>query len=218
MRRLFPLRFMRLGRLRRGAGRGYTLVELLMSITVLAFGVSGVIAMQRVTLASNRQSKDLAVATRIAEAWADQLAADGMLWSLDTGGTSTRSRTTWLQLANPSGIVDWFLPPYSSTRAFGPAFGPLGAPRDPAVRPEQSHFCAHLRLAFLKSETLPNPGNGLIRAQVRVFWKRESPGLATLPAADICAIDDATFKNNLGAFHVVYLTTAVRQQMIARAQ
>jgi prepilin-type N-terminal cleavage/methylation domain-containing protein len=199
--------------------RGYTLVELLMSITVLAFGVSGVIAMQRVTLASNRQSKDLAIATRVAEAWADQLAADAMLWSLDAGGNTTRNRTTWLQLANPSSIVEWFVPPYSAARAFGPAFGPLGAPRDPGVRPEQAHYCVHLRFAFLRSETLPAPGNGVIRAQVRVFWKREDPGLAAAPAANICSIDDATFKSNLGAFHVVYVTSAVRQQlMTARAQ
>ena len=199
----------------RATGRGYTLVELLMSITVLAFGVSGVIAMQRVTLASNRQSKDLAVATRIAEAWADQLAADAMLWSLDSGNNSTRNRTTWLQLANPSSIVDWFVPPYSASRGFGPAFGPLGAPRDPGVRPEQAHFCVHLRLAFLKSETLPGPGNGVIRTQVRVFWKREDPGLAAAPAASICSIDDATFKANLTGFHVVYVTSAVRQQQNA---
>lgn len=197
---------------------GYTLVELLMSITVLAFGVSGVIAMQRVTLASNRQSKDLAVATRIAQAWADQLAADAMLWSVDTSGASTRGRTTWLQLANPSTIVDWFVPPYSAARGFGPAFGPLGAPRNPSVNPEQAHFCVHLRLAFLKSETQPNPGNGLIRTQVRVFWKREDPGLAAAPSANICAIDDTAFRTNLSAFHVVYLSSAVRQQTIARAQ
>lgn len=207
---------------RRQFVRGYTLVELLMSITVLAFGVSGVIAMQRVTLASNRQSKDLAVATRIAQAWADQLAADAMLWSVDSANKSTLDRTTWLKLANPTNIVDWFVPPYSAARAFGPAFGPLGAPRDPGVRPEQAHFCAHLRLAFLKSETKsqtnPVDGNGVIRAQVRVFWKREDPGLAAAPAANICSIDDTTFKANLGAFHVVYLTSAVRQQLVARAQ
>ena len=202
-----------MSRLLKRAARGYTLVELLMSVTVLAFGVTGVIAMQKVTLASNRQSKELAIATRIAEAWADQLATDSMLWSVDSGNNSTRDRTTWLRLANPSNIVDWFVPPYSAARSFGPAFGPLGAPRDPLNRPEQAHFCVHLRLAFLKSETLPAPGNGVIRTQVRVFWKREDPGLAAAPAANICTIDDTAFKANLGGLHVVYLTSAVRQQV-----
>jgi len=53
---------------------------------------------------------------------------------------------------------------------------------------------------------------------VRVFWKREDPGLASPPSANICSIDDATFRANLAAFHVVYLSSAVRQQMVGRAQ
>ena len=44
--------------------RGYTVIELLMALTVLALGASGVVAMQRVTLESNRYAKNLAIATR----------------------------------------------------------------------------------------------------------------------------------------------------------
>ena len=45
--------------LRRRAQRGYTIVELVMSLAVLAIGASGVIAMQKVAVASNRHAKDL---------------------------------------------------------------------------------------------------------------------------------------------------------------
>jgi prepilin-type N-terminal cleavage/methylation domain-containing protein len=204
--------------LHRSPARGYTLVELLMAITVFAFGVSGVIAMQKVTLASNRHAKNLAIATRIAEGWADQLTADGSLWTVDTAGASTRGKTTWLKLADPSRIVDWFMPAFSSTLGFGPAFGALGQPRDPTTRPEQAAFCTHIRFGFLASETLPTTGNGVIRAQIRVFYRREEPGLASVPTGQICSIDDSTFKNNLSAFHVVYLTTAIRQQTVSRVQ
>jgi type IV pilus assembly protein PilV len=198
---------------RRRLARGYTIVELIMSLSVLAIGVSGVIAMQKVTVSSNRNAKDLAVATRIAEAWADQLNADASLWTIDQGGNSTRATTSWLKLADPTQTVDWFIPAYSATSTFGPAFGPLGTPVDPSTSAGFAHFCAHIRFAFLHSETTPTAGNGAIRAQVRVFWLRDDSAV-DLPASargNLCSVDASTFDANIGAFQVVYLTTAVRQ-------
>ena len=206
--------------------RGYTIVELLMSLSVLAIGASGVIAMQKVAIASNRHAKDLSVATRIAEAWADQLALDASLWMIKASGASTLANTTWLKMANPSQTVDWFIPSYSPLRSFGPAFGALGAPVNPATRPELAQFCTHLRLAFLHIDVPPPPvagaltaptgtnsGNGVIRAQIRVFWQAEDStvGLPTSANGDLCSLDSASLTANLGAFHVLYLTTAVRQ-------
>jgi prepilin-type N-terminal cleavage/methylation domain-containing protein len=201
--------------------RGYTIVELLMSLSVLAIGVSGIIAMQRVTLATSRHAKDLAVATRIAEAWADQLTADGMVWTSDTAGISTRLNTTWLKTATDGNTGTWVLPTYSTALGFGPAFGPLGQPRDPANQPQLAHFCAHIRLAFVQPETAPAAGNGpagngVIRAQVRVVWLRDDQS-ATPPAGDICAITPTTFANNLESFHIVYVTTSIRQLPTGRS-
>lgn len=197
----------------RAALRAYTIVELLMSLSVLAIGVTGVIAMQRVTLATSRHAKNLAVATRVAEAWADQLTADGALWFTDQAGANTRPTTQWLSIADPSQTVDWFIPAHSTQRAFGPAFSGLGDPVDPAINPGVAHFCAHLRFAFLHSETLPTAGNGVIRAQIRVFWLREdvTAPLAVASMRDLCSVNDAMFATNISAFHVVYLTTAIRQ-------
>jgi hypothetical protein len=198
---------------RRTVARAYTIVELMMSLSVLAIGVTGVIAMQKVTVSSNRNARDLAVATRIAEAWADQLATDGSVWTIDASGASTRPSTSWLKLADPTQTVDWFIPAYDGARGFGPAFGPLGAPLDPSTAPQLAHFCAHLRFAFLHSETTPTAGNGAIRAQVRVFWRRDDTA-EDLPAStygNLCSVDASVFDNNIGAFQVVYLTTAVRQ-------
>ncbi len=197
---------------RRGE-RGYTIVELMMSIVVLAIGVSGVIAMQKVAIESSRNAKEIAIATRVAEGWADKLAEDGSTWSLDATGSSTRPNTIWLQLANPTALVDWFIPTYSSTLAFGPAFDGFGNAIDPSASVAIEHFCVHIRFAFLHSETTPTVGNGVIRAQVRVFWPREdapSP-LPTAIASALCATNDTTLTQYIGNFHEIYLTTAVRQ-------
>jgi len=195
---------------RRTFQRGYTIIELVMSLAVLAIGASGVIAMQKVAVASNRHAKDLSIASRVAEAWADQLAMDGSMWTLTTTGTPTLPNTVWLKLADPSQTVDWFVPTYSSLRNFGPAFGPLGAPLDPAVNASLTRFCTHLRFAYLHNAS---KGSGVIRAQVRVFWPAENSAVA-LPAparGNLCAIDGPTFTANIGAFHVIYLTTSIAE-------
>ena len=197
----------------RNVARGYTIVELMMSLSVLAIGVSGVIAMQKVTVATNRNAKELAIATRVAEAWADQLTADATTWELDSNGNSTRGQTIWLVSADPTQTIDWFVPNYSATRGFGAAFDAFGNPINPTTTPALGYFCAHIRFAFLHSETAPTGGNGVIRAQVRVFWPREDV-TTTLPAAvinNLCSVDRPTFDSNVGAFHVVYLSTAVRE-------
>jgi type IV pilus assembly protein PilV len=196
--------------LRRRAQRGYTIVELVMSLAVLAIGASGVIAMQKVAVASNRHAKDLSLASRIAEGWADQLAMDGSMWTITNAGVPTLPNTVWLKLANTGATVEWFVPAYSSLRNFGPAFGALGAPLDPAVNASQARFCTHLRFAYLHNA---NRGSGVIRAQVRVFWPAENSA-TSLPAAargNLCAVDDAIFAANIGAFHVIYLTTSIAE-------
>ena len=73
--------------------RGYTIVELMMAITVLAIGVSGIIAMQKITVASNLHAKKLAIATQIARAWQDRLAVDASLWNHHRGGEFCGHRT-----------------------------------------------------------------------------------------------------------------------------
>lgn len=202
--------------LRRWAARGYTIVELMMSLSVLAIGVSGVIAMQRVTLATNRHAKDLSTATRIAEAWIDQLTADGSTWTTDGNNTSTLINTVWLKATTQNSTGAWDKPVYSAALGFGPAFGPLGQPRDPTDQPQLDHFCAHIRLAFLQNEAATSTaGNGVIRAQVRVFWLRDDQS-ANAPTGNICAVTDSDFSNNLESFHVVYLTTSIRQLPVGR--
>jgi len=196
----------RLRRSLRRLARGYTIVELMMSLTVLALGASGVIAMQKVTLATNRNAKNLSIATRIAQAWADQLTADAALWS---PGPSPRDATTWLVEADDTPA--WFIPSYSADREFGPAFDALGKPVDPDDSAGVAHFCTHLRFAFMHSETTPTVGNGAIRAQIRIFWRRDDSA-ADPPGADKpCSVTDAQFTAAQDDLNFVYLTTAVRE-------
>ena len=193
--------------------RGYTAVELMMAIGILGIGVTGIIAMQKMTVVSNQHAKNLGIATHIAESWLDMLATDAVMWNhpSPTNATPDIGQTTWLQSVklNANTANDWFLPAYSTVLAFGPAFDPLGNPVDPAGPPTTVAFCSHLRLSWLYQPTVS--GNGLIRAEVRVFWLRDGQRFAQ----DMCS--GAQITNVGGAtriFHFVQKITAIRENTL----
>ncbi|HEX2732949.1 MAG TPA: type II secretion system protein [Polyangiaceae bacterium] len=194
--------------------RGYTAVELLMSIGVLGLGVCGVIAMQKVVVASNGEAKNLALATRIAESWLDELAADAGQWN-DTGDFD---ETAWLTKVGAEGSPSaaWFRPDYVSGRNFGSAFDALGNPVATADIATKAQFCSDLRLRWMNGQANVKKGAGLIRAEVRVFWRREGVvGLSGAPPKHVCDIDPAAFDGADGQklYHVIYLSTALREQL-----
>jgi len=186
-----------IARQKRAIARGYTAVELVMAVGIFAVGVTGVFAMQRVTSGSNAHAKNVAIATFAAESWLEQLAVDSTLWTQQFPLAS--GRTTWLKQVTSSEA--WNLPASSST--FGPGFDPLGA----TVTNTSGSFCTHVRL----TEVFPEP-NGMLRAEVRVFWPKPGPVWseaycpATATATDVEPIGAATDN-----FHFVYKTTTVRQ-------
>lgn len=189
---------------RRGASAAYTVVEVMMSMAVLAVGVIGIIATEKVTLASNVHAKNLAIATHVAQAWLGMLEAEAALW--DNSGSF--SRTTWLEQG--SGVAAWFRPSYNTALAFGPAFDALGNPVAAQNQATNAHFCVDLRLAPLTSD---NSGGGLIRAEVRVIWLRNDNGLGDSSVTNACGVLPASVMNapQNRLFHYVFMSSAVRQ-------
>jgi prepilin-type N-terminal cleavage/methylation domain-containing protein len=193
--------------------RGYTAVELMMAIGIFGVGVTGIIAMQKVTSVSNQHAKNLSIATHIAESWLDMLATDAVMWNHPSAGytASDIDQTTWLQSVkvNANTANDWILPLYSNILAFGPAFDALGNPVNPVTAPNSVAFCSHLRLSWLYMPT--GTGNGLIRAEVRVFWLRDGQGFAQNMCADaqVANVGGAT-----GTFHFVQKITAIRENTL----
>lgn len=189
--------------LRRGQA-AYTAVEVLMSLAVLAVGVVGIIATDKVTLAANQHAKNLSIATRIADSWMGVLSAEAVVWESQS---NRPLRTTWL--AQGAGTTDWFRPTYSAQTLFGPAFDALGNPVP--VDSASAAFCVDVRLWPLNAD---NDGGGLIRAEVRVLWLRQETVIgATAAPAQACGITTAAATagtaNDLA--HFVFMSSAVRQ-------
>ncbi|MFW5739929.1 MAG: type IV pilus modification PilV family protein [Myxococcota bacterium] len=195
----------------RRRSRGSTVIEVLMAISVLAVGASGIIAMQKVTTVANRNAKNLEIANEIARTWVERLQADAMLWNHPSPAITQPDLgdTQWLsQVTDPSTLV-WFRPEDGTENLYGVHYA-TGA--DDRSGDLNGPFCVNIRLSWLRQ-------NAMMRAEVRVYWLRDgiqphkddlseevpNPmcGAAASPAPPVEGAQDV--------FHYVYVTTALRK-------
>lgn len=189
----------------RARRRGYTLVELMMALALFAVAVLGIISMQKITVASNAHAKNVALAQRIAQAWAGQLEMDATAWR-NAGAFGGG----WLNDANV-----WQRPGYIDARGFGGAFDALGNPLTDD-NSGKAQFCTHVRMTWLYPATMGTGGNGVLRAEIRVFWLRDSQGPIGAAGTPFCgSSQDAALVTSIGQatdrYHFVYQTVGVRQ-------
>lgn len=152
----------------RTAERGYTLIEVIAAMGVLATGLFGIMALQGSTTATNQRAQEMGTATAIARRWQERLRRDAYQWTAPSASNSvTNLQNTWYLRALVSQInTGWFIPvqPTGLTaapeRAGADYFG-----NDVAVNATERYYCTHLRLVQL----VPNQ---LVRAEVRVWWFR----------------------------------------------
>jgi prepilin-type N-terminal cleavage/methylation domain-containing protein len=186
----------------RGRQRGYTLVELMMALALFTVAVIGIIALQKIVIVSNAHAKNVAIAQRIAQAWAGQLEMDGTEWRTTFGNG-------WLNAANV-----WQRPPYIADRQFGGAFDALGNPLNDNEL-SRAAFCSHVRMAWLFPATMGTAGNGMLRAEIRVFWLKDGEVPLDSTASICSASQTATQASSIGLatdrYRFVYQTVGVRQ-------
>jgi prepilin-type N-terminal cleavage/methylation domain-containing protein len=187
---------------RRGGQRGYTLVELMMALALFAISVIGIISLQKITVTSNAHAKNIAMAQRIAQAWAGQLEMDATAWRTAFG-------VGWLNDANT-----WQRPLYIEARSFGGAFDALGNPlADGDVA--RARFCTHVRMAWLYPPAMDMGGNGMLRAEIRVFWLRDGEvpldSTTTLCSASQTPVQATAIGLATERYRFVYQTVGIRQ-------
>ena len=186
--------------------RGYTVIELMMALTVFAIGVTGIAAMQKVTVAANSHAQALAIATQIAESWQEQLAADSTLWgpvAANTDGTRWLGSGVWTRPGDPrEGTADGV--------DFGAAFDALGNVTTDA---NEIFYCAHFRLTPMQAGSALQ-GNGLVRTEVRVFWPRSGRPLTNVAYCSAGTAANSFTVDDTDEYHFVHTVSAVRQSTI----
>lgn len=190
--------------------RGYTVMEVMIALTLLAIGTSGIIAMQKVTSVTNRDSKNLLIANQIARTWMERLRVDAVQWNhpSSVNALSDLDDTLWLKKVATGA---WERPTDDvKGSAAADAFG--NDVRDAVA--DSGSFCTHIRLSWLYGP----PGGGaippfLIRAEVRVFWLRDGgPGGIDGPVCHTTT-DPAQVSPAVDRYHFVYVTSAIAQNM-----
>ena len=205
--------------------RGFTLIEVMVALTVMATGALGVMAMQRHVILGNRHARRIDIATQIAETWIERLKLDATQWPLmharhprlatyNVGprDSSTLRDTEWLrQIVGTPGVFQTITINPDPAVGTGPnisnAFDFFG--QDVILGGGVPHFyCASFRLAWARWELAPAGGwPRAIRADVRVWWPHEGSGIgpATEPFAS-CTEDGSVDGTN---YHFVYLSSVI---------
>jgi prepilin-type N-terminal cleavage/methylation domain-containing protein len=190
--------------------RGYTVVEVMMAMAILAVGATGVIAMQKATLIGNVRARDLHVGNAIASSWIERLRADSQRWLVNEDSTSTIGQTRWLNVvgsdfptvAGAEGA--WFRPAQVALEDISYLADVRG---DDTTDPSVAGFCTHLRLTQLTPR--------MIRAEVRVYWLK-THGVSTTPQSGgtlggvaFCNEDPALVGAERQRYHFVYMTSGI---------
>jgi prepilin-type N-terminal cleavage/methylation domain-containing protein len=165
--------------LREAAGHaGFTLVEVLVSLAVLAIGVTGILSLEQSSVQSNRAAQEMTVATGIARRWQERLSDDALQWNSPSSRNpnSDLARDT-AYLCNVIGCASgstsastgWFVPVPPTGSTDSAAFDAFG--NEVVVSSSAVHYCTNVRLTWLRAESPGTPG--VLRAEVRVWWYRE---------------------------------------------
>ncbi len=209
--------------------RGYTAIEVMISLALLGVGAAGVISMQRGTIQGISHARNLDTANAIAHTWLERMRADATQWTKPNGGDADGNDFASARFLNRGGSnmtdAGWYLPDQAfATLGMSPAFDVLGrdlpyltnpttpSPTQPAVK-----FCTHVRIDCLV-KTLVTAGApttcSLMRAQVRVFWPKDLVDTGNLAYCSAGAADAVADATNAPNYHFLYVVSAIRQNTV----
>lgn len=193
----------------RKAGRGFTILEVLIGVLLMTVGLLAVFAMQVTAIQTNRVSYDLRAATELAETTLERLQRDALMWG-QSGDPGDYGAGAWLNGAMNTTVTDtWADPPkpagVAGTRV--PTWNDLGLAQDDAAiwsdyRGRNSKYCLNFLADWLRGPTFA-------RVTVMVRWPRNRTGEQALrnDCSRLAALDDAVL---LRDFYEVRATGPVR--------
>lgn len=158
--------------MKRAAHRaGYTLVEVMLSVSVLFLGTAGFTMMQGASARAIQGAQEQAVAVHFLETWVERLRRDALFWTAP--GVVSLESTQYLQGQRGA----WITPAYNVDSS-GLSFAADAYGRDVEPGP-RARFCVNVRLTPAHYWT-PARGPSVaadealdaLRVDVRVWWSR----------------------------------------------
>lgn len=190
--------------------RGYTAVEVMMSLTLLLIGAVGVMSMQQAAVQGNTDAREMDVASSIARTWIERVSRDATLWTPSPVSIIPPANISSAILVNENITGKWFVP---KTRLVAngaqndiesAAFDILGQDQD-SLTSTGIRYCVNLRITPLTLDQT------LLRVEARVFWPRN---LTIAPDPNFCnQAPPAALDSDTQKYHFVYAATAIRQNV-----
>lgn len=189
--------------------RGFTLIEVMISLVVIGVGSAALFQLQGVVARSNLLARQITNANEVLSTWVERLKADAVYWTASGAPDNTIYLT---DIGNNAGV--WL--PAGGGNNLGflgqyPAFNTIGDDVNTQNNINQSSiaYCASYRFSWVVV-------NELIRADVRVYWPRDGiPANASLANAfALCAGGNLNQLDPGGLmaqyYHVLYASTVLR--------
>jgi prepilin-type N-terminal cleavage/methylation domain-containing protein len=210
---------------RRRSRRGFTLIEVMVSLGIMMIGAMAVIGLQMQTMRANGYARQLTTATQIAQIWVERIKQDACLWTQRAALTANPPETVLASVA------------LARTRYLGAILGQ----RNAWVSPADSAAPVSRGFDFQGNDTLATAGltydrfpfycaayrlnwvffGEAIRADVRVWWPRA--GSAANPVSDFdgCGSGGGLASLDPGGsaidnYHAVYVSTVMRVTPVKR--
>lgn len=207
--------------IRKRRPRGFTLIEVMVSLGIMTVGGLAVIALQTQTIRANSHAREITTATQIAQIWIERLKEDAATWT--TEATVAGAPSAASVLANTRYLQDILTqagqytspkddaPPVS--RGFDYQGNDTNA-QSGLVERAFPYYCAAYRLNWVYF-------GEAMRADVRVWWPRADSGAHPHDDFPGCGVgaDQSTLDPGGAAFnnyHVVYLSTVIRVTPLIR--
>jgi|GEM_PF-581866 type II secretory pathway pseudopilin PulG len=169
-----PVHRLRVSRLPARRERGFTALEVLISMAIMFMGAAAVMTMQKTSIQANLDARKADVAGSIARTWVERIRHESVRWTQPTSTNPTSNLSGVPGLASHIG-GGWFRPtqdmiasqtPAGSVETMSYGFDILGRDLAAADIPTNAAFCVEVQL----TELLPNYA---YRVDVRVVWPRE---------------------------------------------
>jgi prepilin-type N-terminal cleavage/methylation domain-containing protein len=148
--------------------RGFTLIEVMVAVSVMTVGALGLMALQQAATRGNSEARQMTLATQLTRTWIERLRRDATLWTAPGQPILTNFLVQAPAVGTPLG--PWDTPP-PRVRTDGtvesPLFDHFGADHDPGAADPPTYF-TNVQYAWLDA-------GDTLRVNVRTVWHRSRP-------------------------------------------
>ena len=215
---------------------GYTMVEVMMGLSILAIGSVSILSLQKFAAMGTMSSRHITNASAISGGVLEAMNAESYSW-VDNGVPTAAERNAmpWLgaALAAADGQIEgaWARPTTTVPASTLNAFTLEGVAQDSDTLLPTTAYCTHVRATWLGRQNPSGPGAAddaqAVRLDVRTFWAKSGRSVAdecngaVFATATLNGLLENTDVNTLVAvngidrhrdqYGVVYFTTIIRR-------